>query len=244
MKSTFKMSRINSVAGNACSALFLALIPAAALADRGQGSIRASARPAAPPQRDVRAQAPRAALEARPDVHPDAHPVPPPHIDVQVRRDWDDNDDDPKSWGEFAHGVPGRVIRGQRVHELPLSHRVIVINNQNYDYDDGGYYYLQQSDGDYVVVQPPVGAVVPALPDGVAPIVVGTTTYDYIDGVFYVAQDDSFAVVNPPPGIVVPTLPTGAAQAVINGNVLFQFNGFNYQPSIQDGVTVYAVTPS
>jgi hypothetical protein len=29
---------------------------------------------------------------------------------------------------------------------------------------------------------------------------------------------------------------------VIDGIVYYQFNGFNYQPSIQDGVTVYTVT--
>jgi uncharacterized protein DUF6515 len=49
--------------------------------------------------------------------------------------------------------------------------------------------------------------------------------------------------VNPPPGIVVPDPPSGANQVVVNGNVYYQFNGFNYQPSIQDGVTVYTVTP-
>lgn len=82
------------------------------------------------------------------------------------------------------------------------------------------------------------------LPDGAVPITVGPTTYYYLDGVFYVPQDDSFAVVNPPPGIVVPTLPTGAGQAIIDGVVCYQFNGFNYQPSVQDGVTVYTVTPT
>jgi len=30
---------------------------------------------------------------------------------------------------------------------------------------------------------------------------------------------------------------------VSNGVVYYQFNSFNYQPSIQDGVTVYTVTP-
>ena len=72
----------------------------------------------------------------------------------------------------------------------------------------------------------------------------GPTTYYFLDGAFYVPQNGAFAVVNPPPGLVVPALPAGANQVVINGNVIYQFNGFNYQPSLQDGVTVYTVSAS
>jgi hypothetical protein len=235
-------------------ALFSALLPVAAHADRGGGSIRAAARPAPPPPREVRPQAPHPPPDARPqprpEDHPEARPVDrpedhpqPPRVDASARRDWDDNDDDTRSWGGFARGAPVRVIRGQRFHDVPASHRVFVFNNVNYFYDDDGAYYLQQPQGDYLVVQPPFGAVIPALPDGTTPIQVGPTTYYYLDGEFYVAQDDSFLVVNPPPGIVVPALPSDASQVIINGNVCYQFNGFNYTPSIQDGVTVYAVNP-
>jgi hypothetical protein len=119
----------------------------------------------------------------------------------------------------------------------------LFFNRIAYFLDDTGAYYQQQPDGEYLVVQPPVGVVVAALPSGVTPIAVGPTTYDYLDGVYYVAQPNGFAVVTPPPGIVVPSLPTGAAQVVINGTVEYRFDGFNYQPSIQDGVTMYTVTP-
>ena len=64
-----------------------------------------------------------------------------------------------------------------------------------------------------------------------------------MDGVFYLPQGNVFTVVNPPPGIVVPDLPAGASQVIVNGNVCYQFNGLNYQPSVQSGVTVYTVTP-
>jgi Family of unknown function (DUF6515) len=247
MKSIIKTSTKIAAAGFACSALFWALTPAAVQADRGRGSIRAAARPApapvraAPPPRE----APRPAPEARPDEHPapPARVEAPPRAEPPPRRDWDDNDDDARSWGGYAHGVPAHIDRGQRFHDLPPSHRGFIFNNVNYYYDDDGAYYLQQPDGEYLVVEPPVGGIVPGLPDGTVPITVGPTTYYYLDGVFYIAQDDTFAVVNPPPGIIVPTLPTGASQAVIDGVVCYQFNGFNYQPSLQDGVTVYTVTP-
>ncbi len=225
----------------------LALTPSATLADRGQGSIRAAARPTpAPPRPAPAPPPPRPAVHVEPphvasEVRPDVHVQPPPQVKAPAPRDWDDNDEDIHHGGGFAHGAPVRAIRGQRVHDLP-QHVSIIFNNQNYFYDDYGNCY-QQQDGDYVVVQPPVGAVVPALPPGIVTVVVGPTTYYYLDGVFYVAQDNSFAVVNPPPGIVVPDLPAGANQVVVNGNLCYQFDGFNYQPSIQDGVTVYTVTP-
>jgi hypothetical protein len=130
------------------------------------------------------------------------------------------------------------------VRALPERHRDVVWHDQHYFLDDAGAYYLAQPDGQYVVVQPPVGVAVAGLPADTTPVVLGPTTYYYQDGVFYVAQGNAFAVVNPPPGIVVPALPAGATQVVINGTVVYQFNGFNYVPSLQGGVTVYTVTPA
>ena len=223
----------------ACLAVYavMALTPAATLADRGGGSIRAAGRAPAPsPRAPVHSEPSHAA----PDVHPDVH-APPPHVAAPAHPDWDDKDEDIQHGGGYAHGTPVRAIRGQRMHDLP-HHISIIFNNENYFYDDDGNYYQQQN-GDYVVVQPPVGAIVTFLPPGVATVAAGPTTYYYLDGVFYVAQDNSFAVVNPPSGIVVPDVPSGADQVIVNGNVCYQFNGFSYQPSIQDGVTVYTVTP-
>jgi hypothetical protein len=258
----------------------LALPPAAALADRGGGSIRAAGRgeparaeaprgeaghgqpargePArAEPARNEPARggpervdhaAPREPAHAEPvrpapEVrHDERRPAPPPpRVEVRDHRDWDDHDVEVAHGGGFAHGEHVRIIRGQRFHDLP-HHIVVPFNNVSYYYDDDGNFYLPQN-GEYVDVQPPVGAIVPALPPGAIAVVAGPTTYYYLDGVFYVAQNNAFAVVNPPPGIVVPELPDGANQVVVNGNVLYQFNGLNYQPSIQDGVTVYTVTP-
>ena len=261
MKSNFRaiIGRSKMAVGFLAVCTLLALSPAVTLADRGGGSIRAENRPAPPPPRaepphgePPHAEPPHNAPPPEnhpepphggPDDHHDVHTQPPPHVDEQGHRDWDDNDEDAQRWGGYGHGTPVRIIRGQRIHDLPQRHFGFIYNNVNYFYDPDGLFYQPQPDGEYVVVQPPVGAVIAALPDSVVPIQVGPTTYDYLDGVFYIAQDDSFAVVNPPPGIVVPYLPSDATTVVINGNVSYQFDGFNYQPSIQDGVTVYTVTP-
>ena len=193
----------------ACFAMYaiMALTPAATLADRGRGSIRAAARPAPAPQ-----QRPRF-TSSRPMPRRTFVPSFLPmfrfgrrHASIcRVVATGTTNDEDTGHGGGFAR-APVRAIRGQRVHDIP-HHVSIFFNNQNYFYDDDGNYY-QQENGDYLVVQPPVGAIVAALPPGVTTIVAGSTTYYYLDGVFYVAQDNSFAVVNPPPGIVVPDPPS------------------------------------
>jgi len=262
----------------------LALASTGALADRGQGSIRAAARAEPAPHAEARpAPAPQAAArpepsraqptraqptrseppraqpplaepargqparpeparpvpEARPDVH-----AAPPREAAPARREWDDNDEEAHHFGGFGRGVPARVARGVRVHDLPPSHREIDFDRHRYFLDDVGVYYDLEPDGQYLVIQPPLGVIVPALPDGATAVVFGPTTFYYLDGVFYVPQGGGFAVVNPPPGIVVPVLPSGASQVIVNGSVAFQFNGFIYQPSLQDGVTVYTVTPT
>jgi hypothetical protein len=209
-------------------------------ADRGRGSIRAAPARVEVRQNPVRApeRVPeRAPVEARRDVH-----VEPAHVDA--RRDWDDNDEDGRHFGGFGGNVAVHVNRGDHFHALPAHHFDVDFNHHHYWLDDTGVYYDLLADGEYVAIQPPVGIVVQSYPTDSIPIQVGPTTYFYVDGVFYVAQPGGFAVVSPPPGIVVPALPTGAAQAVINGVVVYQFNGFNYQPSLQDGVTVYTVNPA
>jgi len=211
----------------------IALATGTTLADRGRGSVRAEARAPA------RAPEVRHDVRPAPEVHRDVRPEPAP-----ARRDWDAGDEDARHYGGFAGPVPERVFHGARVRALPDRRFDVVWNNQHYFWDYGGGYYQAQPDGEYVVVQPPVGVAVPALPDGAVPAVFGPTTFYYLDGVFYVPQGNGFAVVNPPPGIEVPTLPAGATQVVISGAVVYQFNGFNYTPSLAGGVTVYVVTPA
>jgi hypothetical protein len=223
------------------------LVPATSLADRGGGSIRAAGR-AGPvavrePVREVPERVPERVVPERvapqrvaPEVRPEVRAAPPP-----VRRDWDDHDVDIRRGGGLVDRAPVHIVRGQRFHDLP-HHLEIRFDNRVYFCDDDGNYYLQEGP-DYVVVQPPIGVPLTALPPGAVAIPFGPTTYYYADGIFYVAQSGAFAVVNPPPGIVVTELPTGATQLIVNGNVCYQFNGFYYAPSVQDGVTDYTVTP-
>ncbi|HWB94109.1 MAG TPA: DUF6515 family protein [Puia sp.] len=115
-------------------------------------------------------------------------------------------------------------------------------NGQRYWYDDGCYYL--PGNGGYSVVPPPVGAVVPSLPDGYETTMVGDDTYYYFGGAFYVQTDQGFEVVAAPPGAVITQLPVGAVDQQINDQDLLVYNNVYYMPISQDGQDAYeVVTP-
>lgn len=115
-------------------------------------------------------------------------------------------------------------------------------NGRRYWYDDGCYYL--PSDGGYSVVPPPVGAVVPSLPDGYETTMVGNDTYYYFGGAFYVQTDQGFQVVAAPPGAVITQLPVGAVDQQVNGQELLVYDNVYYMPISQDGQDAYeVVTP-
>ena len=141
-------------------------------------------------------------------------------VDVHRRHGWDD----------FAFG---------RHHPtLPFGCLTLNIGGAAYYYSDGIYY--QPVGGDYQEVYPPVGAEIPAPPDGAIEIDAGGQAYYYAAGAFYVQQPDgTYAIAPTPLGVVVPELPPGAIQVSVNGGVAYQFNGIYYEPVFVNGVTQY-----
>ena len=134
---------------------------------------------------------------------------------------------------QYWHGF----VYGARWHALRVGYRRIFVNNLPYYYDDG--IYLQQVGEDYQEVYPPVGAVIPELPEGVIEISTAGGEYYYVAGAFYVQQGGGFVIAPPPLGVVVPELPPGAVQVAVNRTVAYQFNGIYYQPVFVNGVTQY-----
>jgi uncharacterized protein DUF6515 len=113
---------------------------------------------------------------------------------------------------------------------------------RRYWYDDGCYYV--PANGGYSVVPPPIGAVVPSLPDGYETTMVGNDTFYYFGGAFYIATDQGYQVVEAPPGAVITQLPVGAVQQDVNGQELLVYNNVYYAPISQDGQDAYeVVTP-
>lgn len=70
-------------------------------------------------------------------------------------------------------------------------------------FDDGGV-WMRPFGPRYMVVMPPAGAVVPALPGNCVPLWAGGVPYYYANGVYYAAAPgQGYMVVNPPPGVTV-----------------------------------------
>jgi len=162
--------------------------------------------------------------EVRPEVRPEAR--------VAVARHWDNEAERRQGyfWGRYH---PGLFIGG-----LPVGCVQVSVGTVGYDYYDG-VFFQPTPQGSYEVVAPPIGVVVPQLPDGAEAIVVGATTYYYAAGAFYLQGPTGYAVVPAPVGVIVPGLPPGATPATINGRMYYVAGSTYFMPMMQGGVTVY-----
>ena len=133
-------------------------------------------------------------------------------------------------WGSFRPGMTIGV--------LPPAYVQVAVGPTGYYYYNG-VYFQPTSEGSYSVVTPPVGVIVPQLPDGAETVVVGDTTYYYGGGAFYLQQPNGFSVVQAPAGLTVTKLPPGATVGTINGTIYFVSGSTYFKPLKQGGVTVY-----
>ena len=133
----------------------------------------------------------------------------------------------------WSHYHPGYVIG-----TLPYGYVPLNVGGTPYYYYGGSYYETGPSG--YVVVQPPVGAVVPDLPPGAETVAAGPSVFYYAGGAFYAPNiQGGFVVIAPPLGVTVDTLPPGATPVSINGMIYYQADGAYFIPMMQNGVTVY-----
>jgi hypothetical protein len=74
---------------------------------------------------------------------------------------------------------------GFRIGALPIGFVSFTLANAAYYYYAGTYY--QHYDNEYVVVQPPLGALVQSIPEGGQQVVIDGDTFYIVDGVQYQA---------------------------------------------------------
>jgi len=139
----------------------------------------------------------------------------------------------PYKWGPTWHPL-GFFARSLAADMFLFSYL-----NQQYYYDDGIYY--QPSNGGYIVVNPPVGAVVNSLPVGYEEVQADNNYYDYYAGVFYIPLDQGYQVVAAPLNAVVTNIPDGATEQDINGQTYLFYNNTYYQPVSENGQDAYEV---
>lgn len=78
----------------------------------------------------------------------------------------------------------------------PNEYYPVMVGGTQYYYDDGIYY--DYTGGNYVVAQPPQGAVVSAIPSDFTTVNVNGVTYYTNNGTYYVYTSSGYKVVSPP----------------------------------------------
>jgi len=97
------------------------------------------------------------------------------------------------------------------VHRLPAGYCSIVAGGLSFLYCAGLFYKYTPSG--YVIVTPPVGAVVPALPVGYTTVVINGVAYYYYSYTYYVLTPEGYIVANPPVATAVQTVPPAVVPA-------------------------------
>jgi len=93
---------------------------------------------------------------------------------------------------------------GYRYHYLPDGYFSLWVGGLRYYYYDGLYY--SYVGGDYVVVAPPVGAVVSTIPSDFQPVVVNGMTYYVSSGTYYIYTPHGYRVVSAPMAVIQPPM--------------------------------------
>ena len=136
-------------------------------------------------------------------------------------------------------GLGAGIALGASLAVLPAAAYAFSVANAPYWYANGVYYAPQG--GQYIVVPPPQGAVVPTPPPSCMTVDLGAgQTYD-CGGAFYSSVPSGYEVIPPPIGVTIRVLPNGATDHTVNGVTYFTFGGAWYQPMYSAGGVTYQV---
>ena len=142
-----------------------------------------------------------------------------------ARADWsigiglgDHHDDRDRHDDRRFYGWHDHPHYGFHIHFLPAGYFTVWVGGVRYFYYDG-LYYTYVGDGDYIVVNPPIGAYVMAIPPDFQPLSINGRIYYANDGVYYIlTEHHGYKLVEPPvvyakPPVVVEQPPQVIVQA-------------------------------
>jgi hypothetical protein len=101
-----------------------------------------------------------------------------------------------RGWDRDHHHYYGHPYFGLHVSLLPQECYTVWSGGIRYYYCDG--YYYRHDRVDYVVVNPPVGAVLTSVPVTYQPVLINGTTYYTNNGAYYIYTSSGYQVVPPP----------------------------------------------
>lgn len=144
--------------------------------------------------------------------------------------------------------LPPERRSGWIIPHLPSAAFILSFGGMSYYYHEGLFYHPHR--GAYVVVNPPIGMIVPTLPLGYSMVRVYNRDYFFYDNVYYewAPQYNGYRVVQLPTsmnqsplGSIYSQLPQGAEIRIINGVEYYYFNGQYLLSTVQNGAVVYVV---
>jgi hypothetical protein len=108
---------------------------------------------------------------------------------------YEDNDAWKTAAG-IAAGVAGGIAIGTLLSKPPAQAAPVTVTNNTYYYDSGAFYTKAMHEGEvvYQVVEPPVGAVVPALPAGCTSVNKGGAAYSQCGTTYYQKVSSGYQV--------------------------------------------------
>lgn len=124
-----------------------------------------------------------------------------------------------------------KTVKRVKVHRvIPSTALRIKHANINYHFYGGKFYRLVGRN--YVIVAPPVGARVTALPFGYIRLKNAGINYYYYDGIFYhkPVGVTEYEIIEPPVGVIVPQLPKDAEKVLFEDEIYFESMGVLYRP--------------
>ena len=125
---------------------------------------------------------------------------------------------------------------GTRVVRLPAGARTVVFGGTTCYESDGIFFAAGVVPDAYVVMRPPVGVVVSALPSDYQVVVIDDQPYYVYDDTYF---DMDLHVVDIPIGGYVDALPPEYQVVAVSGERYFSFSGGFYRPFLRDGRTFY-----
>lgn len=123
--------------------------------------------------------------------------------------------------------------RGYAVDVLPPGNIAVRFRGGDFWFHSGVWY--RHVGARYIVVQPPVGAIIPVLPSGYSVVYYGGVPYYYANDIYYVQQPTGYEVVAPPPDQSAATPPApgaGTAPAPASGTWYFCQSANAYYPYV------------
>ncbi|MBF0331838.1 MAG: glycine zipper 2TM domain-containing protein [Candidatus Omnitrophica bacterium] len=90
---------------------------------------------------------------------------------------------------------------GMRINLISNAYTPVIVQGSRYYYYDGLFY--TPMGGSYVLITPPIGAIVPVIPREYRPVLINGSIYYTDNGIYYVYVGRGYQVVPPPNAYVV-----------------------------------------